>query len=142
MTDVSVLEQPVEVVEITAPAAVLTVVTGHDPAAVQVITAPAAIIEAPAADVDVVQIVTAGPRGPQGDIGPQGPPGFSTPVFEQRFISPETVWVIVHNLGDYPIVTTYDLSGDELTGDVSYVDLNTVTVTFALPFAGIARLKA
>lgn len=83
-----------------------------------------------------------GPQGPQGAPGPQGPPGASSPEFDQTFNSPLLEWDIVHNLDAYPIVTTYDLYGFPISGDVAMPDRNTVIVTFAVPFAGTARLKA
>lgn len=101
--------------------------------------------------VDVVEIVTsellgpAGPSGPQGNLGPpgpQGPPGPFAPQFEQTFSTAQTVWTIVHNMDVYPVVSTYDLYGFEISGDVAMPDRNTVVVTFAVPFAGTARLKA
>ena len=100
---------------------------------------------------DVVEIVTPeliGPQGPQGVVGPPGPPGPPgpqgppAPEFEQTFATAQTVWTIVHNLDAYPVVTTYDLYGFEISGDVAMPDRNTVVVTFAVPFAGTARLKA
>lgn len=100
---------------------------------------------------DIVEIVSSelmGPQGPagvqgvagvQGPVGPQGP---FAPQFEQTFSSAQSVWVIQHNMNVFPVVTTYDLYGFEISGDVSMPDRNTVVVTFAVPFAGTARLKA
>lgn len=100
---------------------------------------------------EVLEIVTSelvgptGPQGPQGVVGPQGPqgpPGPPPPQFEQTFSTAQAVWTIVHNLNAYPVVSTYDLYGFEISGDVVMPDRNTVVVTFAVPFAGTARLKA
>lgn len=84
----------------------------------------------------------AGPIGPQGNQGPQGVQGPPAPQFEQTFSSAQLVWTIVHNLDSFPVVNTYDLYGFAISGDVTMPDRNTVVVTFAVPFAGTARLKA
>ena len=103
---------------------------------------------------DVVEIVStdlvgptgpAGPTGPQGNPGPQGPQGIQgpfAPIFEQTFSSPLLIWNIVHGMGVFPVVSTYDLYGFEISGDVQMPDINTVVVSFAVPIAGTARLKA
>jgi hypothetical protein len=106
---------------------------------------------------DVIQIVSddlVGPRGEKGDPGPVGDPGPAGPVgpvgpqgpfapqFEQSFASAQTVWYIVHNMDVYPVVTLYDSYGYEIGGDVAMPDRNTVVVTFEVPIAGTARLKA
>jgi hypothetical protein len=83
-----------------------------------------------------------GPTGPQGIQGPQGIPGPPAPQFEQTFSTAQSVWTIVHNLDSFPVVNTYDLYGFPISGDVTMPDRNTVVVTFAVPFAGTARLKA
>lgn len=104
--------------------------------------------------VDVLQIVSSdlvGPPGPQGDPGPVGPSGPQgekgdtgpfAPQFEQSFASPLLVWVIQHNMDVLPVVTTWDSYGFEISGDVTMPDRNTVVVTFEVPIAGTARLKA
>ena len=52
-------------------------------------------------------------------------------------LSAENVWVEMHNLNCYPVVTTIDSGGTPVHGDVEYPDLNTVQVTFAAgPFSG------
>jgi hypothetical protein len=103
---------------------------------------------------DLVEVVSgdlvgpAGPAGPPGSAGvagpagPQGPPGPPSPIFEQTFSSPSTLWYIIHGLDAYPVVTTFDLYGFEISGDVQMPDRNSVIVTFAVPIAGTARLKA
>ncbi len=101
--------------------------------------------------VDVIEIVSPdliGPQGPQGTVGiqgepgPPGPPGPFAPMFEQQFSSPQTVWTIVHNLDVFPVASLYDLYGFAISGDIAMPDRNTVVVTFEVPIAGTARLKA
>lgn len=103
---------------------------------------------------DVVEIVSpdlVGPRGPLGPTGPTGPTGLQgvtgpqgpfAPQFEQTFVAPLYEWRIFHNMDVFPVVNTYDLYGFEISGDVTMPDRNTVVVTFEVPIAGTARLKA
>jgi hypothetical protein len=70
---------------------------------------------------------------------PVGGGGDKTYVHSQ--LTPATVWTIVHNLGKFPAVETSDLARNEIYGDVDWVDLNTVTVTFAGPVDGYAYLN-
>lgn len=99
----------------------------------------------------VIEIRASGPSGPPGPVGPQGtqgnagvqgPPGPPGAEFEQTFAVPSLHWVVVHNLDAYPIVTTFDLNGDEIVGAVTYPDRNTVVIDWLVLFAGTARLKA
>lgn len=104
--------------------------------------------------VEVIDVVSAeltgpsgpagvqGSTGPSGPSGPQGPVGPFAPTFEQHFATPIFNWVVVHNMDTYPVVTTVDLYGVEVVGDVATPDRNTVIVMFAVPMAGTARLKA
>ena len=48
------------------------------------------------------------------------------------------VWLVVHSLQRYPNVTTVDPTGDEVCGAVSYLDMNTVQITFSVPMTGTA----
>lgn len=100
---------------------------------------------------DVLHVVTtdmvgpagpAGPAGAPGPPGPAGPQGPFAPTFDQRFADPATTWTIVHNFDSFPVVTLYDLDENEISGDITKPDRNTVVVTFEVPFAGTARLKA
>lgn len=112
------------------------------------------VVETVETVAEIIQIVTpelvgpsgppgiqgmAGPAGPTGAVGPQGP---YAPTFRMEFASAMDTWVIVHNFGTYPVVDIYDLDGFEMVGDVSMPDRNTVVVTFDMPVAGVAILKA
>ena len=48
------------------------------------------------------------------------------------------VWEITHLLDKYPSVTVTDSAGDEVIGDVHYIDKNTLTVSFSAKFSGMA----
>lgn len=62
-----------------------------------------------------------------------------TYTFDQNVAA--TVWTIAHNLGFFPNVTTVDTLDREFLGDVAYIDLNTLTVTFATAVTGSAYLS-
>lgn len=156
MSDVAIVSDSVDVVQIVAPAAILTEVTGSPTGLVEVRISSGTLIELPEYESEVVEVTSPGPPGPpgpqglQGDAGPQGDKGDRgetgasgpSPTFEQVFSSATSHWVIVHNLDAYPVVTLVDLYGTEISGDVSTPDRNTVVVDFEVPFAGTARLKA
>lgn len=76
--------------------------------------------------------------GAQGPPGPQGPVA-TTWVFQQVIAA--TVWNIPHNLDKYPSVTIVQPSGEEVIGDVQYVNTNNVAVYFSAPTAGSAYLN-
>ena len=50
-------------------------------------------------------------------------------------------WTIVHNLGYKPSVTTIDLDGTEIHGDIIYTNNNELTVTFSEQVKGEAYLN-
>lgn len=52
-----------------------------------------------------------------------------------------TVWTISHGLGFKPNVTTIDSIGQEVEGDVAYIDDNNLTVTFLAGISGEAYLS-
>lgn len=155
MTDVATIIDVVEIVEITAPAHAVTTIVDLDSSVglVEVHDSVAAFIDLDPV-IEIVEVSTAnlvgaqgpaGPAGPAGAPGPQGPTGPTgpfAPLFEQYFAIPRYTWLIVHNLDTYPVVTTVDLNEDEIVGDVTTPDRNTVVVNFAVPVSGTARLKA
>lgn len=75
--------------------------------------------------------------------GPQGPPGTASAGAFFHYINgvPSTDWVINHNLGFFPNVTTIENTGDIMEGEIVYVDANTVTVHFAYAVDGDAYLS-
>lgn len=80
-----------------------------------------------------------GATGPTGPTGPQGPAG-TDKNYTASWINQSSV-TITHNLGKYPAVTVMDSAGDEVVGEVEYLDTNTVRVTFASSFTGSASLN-
>ena len=68
-----------------------------------------------------------------------------TPGSSSEFVFDQTVpldtWNIVHGLNYHPNVITVDSNGYVVTGNVQYLSLTTVQVTFVVPFAGTAYLR-
>ena len=60
-------------------------------------------------------------------------------VFEQP--EPQTTWHIVHNLDKYPNLNVEDTTGDDIVGQVSYINLNELEIVFIIPVAGTAYLS-
>ncbi|ANS03421.1 hypothetical protein [uncultured Mediterranean phage uvDeep-CGR2-KM19-C269] len=50
-------------------------------------------------------------------------------------------WTITHNLQKFPSVTVVDSAGSKVTGEVDYIDINTLTVSFTAEFGGTAYLN-
>ena len=55
--------------------------------------------------------------------------------------SAASVWHIEHNLGRFPSVTVVDSGNTQVIGNVSYIDENTLNVSFVAPFSGSAYLN-
>ena len=49
-------------------------------------------------------------------------------------------WVIAHTLGGHPSVTVVDSAGTAVFGEVKYDSTSQVTVSFTVPFSGLAYL--
>ena len=50
-------------------------------------------------------------------------------------------WTITHNLGYRPAVSVVDSGGNHVVGDVNYVSVNALTISFSAPFGGSAYLS-
>lgn len=50
-------------------------------------------------------------------------------------------WSINHNLGKRPSVTIIDTGGNQVIGDIIYVDNNNITLNFSAAFSGTATLN-
>lgn len=79
----------------------------------------------------------AGPAGPPGAAGPAGSGGDLTFHYVQG-VAAATWGPIAHNLGKFPSVSVVTSAGDEVEGEVHYVDVNHVTLLFAASFSGDA----
>lgn len=51
------------------------------------------------------------------------------------------LWIINHNLNKYPAVNVVDSAGNEVVGDVEYIDVNNLKITFTGAFKGRANLN-
>lgn len=51
-----------------------------------------------------------------------------------------SLWAINHNLHRYPSIIAMDLDGNEILGDISYIDTDNLTITFTPATAGKAYL--
>lgn len=49
-----------------------------------------------------------------------------------------STWTVVHNLQKHPSVSVVDSGGNVVVGDVTYIDLNQIQITFKASFSGIA----
>ena len=52
-----------------------------------------------------------------------------------------SVWTITHNLQKFPSVSIVDNYNSKVQGEVDYIDINTLTVSFTAEFGGIAYLN-
>lgn len=105
---------------------------------------PLKLVVEPPPIIKTVFSVGQGPsgiKGDKGDQGDQGLPGISgASVVHDQGISSST-WVIQHNLGRFPSVTVIDSTGDEVEGDVKFIDANLIHLVFSAPFAGKAFIN-
>ena len=56
-------------------------------------------------------------------------------------ISSQAKWTIKHPLSKYPSVVITDSGGNQVKGDVKYIDLNNLEVNFTAAFSGVAYLN-
>lgn len=54
---------------------------------------------------------------------------------------PSNEWIINHNLEKYPSVTVVDSANSIITGEVTYIDMNNLKITFQAAFSGRAYLN-
>ena len=85
---------------------------------------------------------------PQGAVSTVGnniislaPFGSGSFEYVQDFSVAASTWVINHNLGKYPSVSTVDSAGSIINGAVTYNDANKITVVFTSATSGKAYLN-
>jgi hypothetical protein len=58
------------------------------------------------------------------------------------FATAQTVWSCPHNLGTSPVnIVCFDTNGDEVVGDPTYIDNNTVEIHWFYAFSGSCRIS-
>lgn len=65
--------------------------------------------------------------------------GSNTFIHDQTAAS--ALWIINHGLGMFPSVVVIDSAGTIVVGDVSYIDDNTIHISFTGEFSGKAYLN-
>lgn len=73
------------------------------------------------------------PEGKQGIPGPAGADGDKN--FVQEFTNSDSV-LVNHNLNKYPSVTVINSANDEVVGELEYININSLLVTFIGSFSG------
>lgn len=89
----------------------------------------------------IVTVLTVGEQGPQGIRGEPGPPGDGDLNYVHTQSSASSLWSVAHNLGKFPSVTVIDSGNNVVFGDVVYVDLNNITISFSAGFGGKAYIN-
>ena len=69
----------------------------------------------------------------------------SAPSTDKNFVytqgAPASTWNVNHNLNKFPSVSVVDSANNDVIGDVQYVDVNNLTITFSSSFSGKAYLN-
>jgi len=69
----------------------------------------------------------------------------STIINDKNFVytqnTPSSTWIILHNLNKYPSVSVVDSANTVVEGSITYMDLNTLTISFSAQFTGTAYLN-
>ncbi|HUF02793.1 MAG TPA: hypothetical protein VMM38_01315 [Aridibacter sp.] len=73
-------------------------------------------------------------------VGAEWPPSGAVAGFTHSQISAELVWTVNHNLGYRPNVEIRTPGGEVVLAEVLHVNENQLTITFAAPTAGTARV--
>lgn len=82
--------------------------------------------------------------GIKGDKGEEGDPAEAIgadKTFRHIQAIPSSIWTVTHNLGKYPAVAVTESTGTLVEGDIRFIDLNTVELTFAGAFSGSAHFN-
>lgn len=82
--------------------------------------------------------VTVTPLSPLTVVIPPASPGVA---YRHAQGTSSAVWNIKHNLGFYPNVTVEDSAGTTVEGEIDYIDINNIRLTFSSAFSGYAYLS-
>lgn len=108
------------------------------PPAITTTLLPPLVVESSLLPAPVIQSTLAAGQGP---AGPRGVDGVGDTHYRHDQMAASANWAITHNLGKYPAVTVIDSAGDQCEGAVTYIDDNSLTLTFGAGFAGTAFLN-
>jgi len=90
-------------------------------------------------------LLTLAPQGAVGTVGNNvislAPFGSGSFEYVEDFSSAIDTWVINHNLGKYPSVSTVDSAGSIINGAITYNSANKITVVFTSATSGKAYLN-
>ena len=75
------------------------------------------------------------------EFGAKGDKGDSLTTYDHHQMIAASVWTIVHNMDRNPSVSVVDSGGSMVSGDVVYIDTNTIQITFSSGFGGTAFLN-
>lgn len=75
------------------------------------------------------------------ELGIRGPAGQGAAVYEHTQSVASAAWILNHNLGYRPgSVTVFSPGGQEVEVGVTHNSLNQLTIEFAAPYVGTARV--
>ena len=64
---------------------------------------------------------------------------------DKRYVHNQNItsasWLVPHSLNKFPSVTVIDSAGSVVIGEIEYIDMNNVTITFSAAFSGVAYLN-
>jgi hypothetical protein len=83
--------------------------------------------------------ITISPSTGQGEVTISASNTDKNFVFTQG--SPSSTWNVSHGLDKFPSVSVVDSANNEVEGDVHFIDVNNLTITFSSSFAGKAYLN-
>ena len=67
------------------------------------------------------------------------------PVGDKNYVfiqsTPNTTWNVAHNLNKFPSVSVVNINNILMYGQVTYVDLNNLTIEFSAGFSGKAYMN-
>ncbi len=80
-------------------------------------------------------------QGPSGPAGVDGADGTGDANYRHEQAIAAAVWDIAHGLNKYPSVTVIDSAGSECMGELKYLSVNALRLTFSAAFGGVAYLN-
>ncbi len=130
-----IVEKPI--LEVSEPSQLVVESTG-----VKIQTGGGGTLTLERPNIELLSIGSQGPKGLTGDKGDKGDHGEdSDKTYVHTQISAASTWTVVHNLNKFPSVTVVDSGDTAVIGDVTYVDVNTLTLDFTTTFGGSAYLN-